>query len=161
MTQAKVNVAPPGDLPGPRLDRGDRTRELVEVWRLLDPPLAATAAGRICVEEIAALYRLCDDAAVASSPEELAQNDLEFHRRIATAAGNSSLLWLLDGLARPAVSLRIWRGGFPDAARRTATEHRGIVDALASRNAELARCWSTVHVAGVEDRLALGTPCSR
>ncbi|MGH3646961.1 MAG: FadR/GntR family transcriptional regulator [Micromonosporaceae bacterium] len=153
VTVGGADVAAVGALPRARRERGDGVRELVEVWRLLEPPLAALAAARISAEEIAELYRLCEDTARATCPEELAHHDVEFHRRIAAAAGNSLLVWLLRGLGRSLVSPRVWRGGMWDAVERTVSEHRSIVDALASGNAELAHCWSTVHIAGLEDRL--------
>jgi len=34
------------------------------------------------------------------------------------------------------------------------TEHRAILDALAAHEREVARSWSTVHIAGVEHWLA-------
>ena len=153
MSHADAEVAEPYGLTRSALTAGDGVLELLEVWRLLEPALAARAAKRISSEEIAGLHRLCDEGTGAASLADLAQNDVEFHRRIAAAAGNFSLGWLLDGLTRPAVSLRIWRAGASDDAERMVTEHRGIVDALASRNAELTHCWCTVHIAGVEDRV--------
>jgi GntR family transcriptional regulator, transcriptional repressor for pyruvate dehydrogenase complex len=37
---------------------------------------------------------------------------------------------------------------------RTLAEHRAILDALTARDAEAARAWATVHIAGVEQWLA-------
>jgi len=36
----------------------------------------------------------------------------------------------------------------------TLAEHRAILDALAAHEPEVARSWSTVHIAGVEQWLA-------
>jgi GntR family transcriptional repressor for pyruvate dehydrogenase complex len=87
--------------------------------------------------------------------EELVEHDLEFHRAIAQCSGNAYLAQLLDTLAGPTVRVRIWRGiTQSNAVDRTVAEHRAIVDALAAHQPELARSWSTVHVAGVEQWLS-------
>jgi DNA-binding FadR family transcriptional regulator len=51
---------------------------------------------------------------------------------------------------------RVWRGLTQTGARsQTLAEHRAILDALAAHDAEVARSWATVHIAGVEQWLAL------
>jgi GntR family transcriptional regulator, transcriptional repressor for pyruvate dehydrogenase complex len=83
-------------------------------------------------------------------------NDLEFHRRIATASRNPVLVALLDSLASRTSRARIWRGIMQsDARERTLTEHRAIVDALKAHRPDQARAWATVHIAGVEEWAAM------
>ena len=41
-------------------------------------------------------------------------------------------------------------GAETGAVDRTMAEHRAIVDAIASREPDVARSWSTVHIAGIE-----------
>jgi GntR family transcriptional regulator, transcriptional repressor for pyruvate dehydrogenase complex len=49
----------------------------------------------------------------------------------------------------------VWRGLTQTGAlARTLAEHRAILDALAAHEPEVARSWSTVHIAGVEQWLA-------
>ncbi|MCP2164780.1 FadR/GntR family transcriptional regulator [Goodfellowiella coeruleoviolacea] len=138
------------------LHRGDESvLEVLQVRRILEPAAAAMAAQRIQPEEIDALLALCQSAESAGSVEELVEHDLEFHRGIAHASGNSYLARLLDTLAGPTVRVRIWRGiTQASAVERTVAEHRAIVSALAAHQPELARSWSTVHVAGVEQWLS-------
>ncbi|MBB5807255.1 GntR family transcriptional repressor for pyruvate dehydrogenase complex [Saccharothrix ecbatanensis] len=138
------------------LHRGeDSVLEVLQVRRILEPAAAALAAQRVNPEEIAALRALCDAAESAESVEELVDHDLEFHRAIAQGSGNAYLAQLLDTLAGPTVRVRIWRGITQGGAvDRTVAEHRAIVDALAAHQPELARSWSTVHVAGVEQWLS-------
>jgi len=84
-----------------------------------------------------------------------AADDLEFHRRIVACAGNSVLASLLESLSAPTTRARVWRGLTRTGARaRTLAEHRAILDALAAHQPEVARSWSTVHIAGVEQWLA-------
>ncbi len=50
--------------------------------------------------------------------------------------------------------MRVWRGTVQEGAlERTFAEHRAILDALREHDADLARSWATVHVAGVENWL--------
>ncbi|MBP2340447.1 FadR/GntR family transcriptional regulator [Saccharothrix coeruleofusca] len=134
------------------LHRGeDSALEVLQVRRILEPAAAAMAATRIGEQELAALRGLCDAAESARTVEELAGHDLEFHRAVARCSGNSYLARLLDALAGPTARARVWRGiARAGAVERTVAEHRAIVDALAAHQPELARSWSTVHVAGVE-----------
>jgi GntR family transcriptional regulator, transcriptional repressor for pyruvate dehydrogenase complex len=128
--------------------------EMLEVRRILEPAATATAALAVSQEDIEELRKLCDATEQAGSVEELVEYDLQFHRRIVTAAGNSYLAQLMDTLAGPTVRVRIWRGiSQGGAVDRTVAEHRAIVTALEARQPDLARSWATVHVAGVEQWL--------
>jgi GntR family transcriptional repressor for pyruvate dehydrogenase complex len=137
------------------LHRGEESvLEVLQVRRVLEPAAAAMAAQRIGQQAITELRELCDATESAQSVAELVEHDLRFHRRIAEASGNSYLAQLLDTLAGPTVRVRIWRGITQSGAvDRTVAEHRAIVNALAAHEPELARSWSTVHVAGVEQWL--------
>jgi GntR family transcriptional regulator, transcriptional repressor for pyruvate dehydrogenase complex len=128
--------------------------EMLEVRRILEPAATASAALTVTKEDIDELRKLCDATEQAESVEELVEHDLQFHRRIVAAAGNSYLAQLMDTLAGPTVRVRIWRGiSQGGAVDRTVAEHRAIVTALEARQPELARSWATVHVAGVEQWL--------
>ena len=113
------------------------------------------AAERIAAEECAELRSLLDQLGPDPDTEELVANDLEFHRRIAACSGNSVLLSLLDTLSGPTTRARIWRGLTQQGSiQRTIAEHHAILDALESHDPEVARSWSTVHIAAVEQWLA-------
>jgi len=134
------------------LHRGEESvLEVLQVRRILEPAAAAMAAQRVEPDEVAALRALCDAGERAKSVDDLVEHDLAFHRAIARCSGNAYLARLLDTLAGPTARGRIWRGiTGGGAVDRAVAEHRAIVDALAAREPELARSWSTVHVAGVE-----------
>ncbi|MEU4801036.1 FCD domain-containing protein [Actinosynnema sp. NPDC023587] len=138
------------------LHRGeDSALEVLQVHRILEPAAAAMAAQRAGTDEVASLRAVCDAAEHARSVDELVEHDLEFHRALARCSGNAYLARLLDSLAGPTARVRIWRGITDNGAvDRTLAEHRAIVDAVAARQTELARSWSTVHVAGVEQWLS-------
>jgi DNA-binding FadR family transcriptional regulator len=128
--------------------------EFFEVRRILEPAATALAARQIDAETLDALREHLAKVTDESSAEDLVENDLEFHRRIAEAAGNSVLYSLVDTLSGPTIRARIWRGLTQEGAlKRTLDEHHAILDALAGREADLARALATVHIAGVEQWL--------
>ena len=113
------------------------------------------AAERISEEEIEGLRTLLDSLGPHPEVEDLVANDLEFHRRISACCGNSVLFSLLESLSGPTFRARVWRGLTQAGSTvRTLAEHRAILDALASHDPEVARSWSTVHIASVEQWLA-------
>lgn len=133
------------------LHQGKSVLELFEVRRILEPSAALMAASRITEEQIEALKQGIDGVDRDTSVEDLIAHDLKFHGLIAEASGNSYLCSLLDGLSNSTVRARVWRALTQDhAVSRTLLEHRAIVDALARRDAELAKALVTVHISGVE-----------
>jgi DNA-binding FadR family transcriptional regulator len=134
--------------------RDDEVLEYLAVRRILEPAAMAMAATRIGAEEIADLRDLLDGLGPEPSIDKLVANDLEFHRRTASACGNKALASLLGTLSGPTTRARIWRGLTQrGATARTLAEHRAILDALDARDGEAARAWSTVHIASVEQWL--------
>jgi GntR family transcriptional repressor for pyruvate dehydrogenase complex len=136
--------------------RDDTVLEFLEVRRILEPAATALAAQRMTGADVAELRKvltaMTDDAGI----DELVANDLEFHHRIAAGAGNTLLCSLIDSLSGPTTRARIWRGlTQAGAVEKTREQHPAILDAIAAGKPELARAWSTVHVAGVEDWLRL------
>jgi DNA-binding FadR family transcriptional regulator len=136
--------------------RDDTVLEFLEVRRILEPAATALAAQRMTGADVAELRKvltaMTDDAGI----DELVANDLEFHHRIAAGAGNTLLCSLIDSLSGPTTRARIWRGlTQAGAVEKTREQHTAILDAIAAGKPELARAWSTVHVAGVEDWLRL------
>ncbi|MBV7673946.1 FadR/GntR family transcriptional regulator [Streptomyces halstedii] len=134
--------------------RDDTVLEFLAVRRILEPAATAMAAARIGEDRLDALGAQLDALGPDPSVEELVASDLEFHRGIVRASGNSVLCSLLDGLSGPTTRARVWRGlTQEDAVSRTLHEHRAILAALRDRDAEAARSWATVHVASVEQWL--------
>ncbi|MFJ8192387.1 FadR/GntR family transcriptional regulator [Streptomyces sp. NPDC096094] len=134
--------------------RDDTVLEFLAVRRILEPAATASAASRITDRELDALESRLDALGDEPSVEELVACDLEFHRVIVGASGNSVLCSLLDGLSGPTTRARVWRGlTQEDAVSRTLREHRAILAALRDRDAEAARSWATVHIASVEQWL--------
>jgi GntR family transcriptional regulator, transcriptional repressor for pyruvate dehydrogenase complex len=126
--------------------------ELLEVRRILEPAASARAAVLIDDASLASLEEILDRSTPDSAVEELVRNDVEFHRAIAVASGNTVLASLIESLSGPTQRARVWRGITQEGAlARTLAEHRSIFGAIRAHDPELARTWATVHIAGVED----------
>ncbi|MGN9906871.1 FadR/GntR family transcriptional regulator [Phytohabitans sp. LJ34] len=134
--------------------RDDTVLEFLEVRRILEPSATALAAQRMTDDDIDGLREVLAELGEEPTIDALVANDLEFHRRIAAGSGNNVLCSLIDSLSGPTTRARIWRGLTQEGAvAKTREQHAAILEAIASRQPELARSWATVHVAGVEDWL--------
>jgi GntR family transcriptional regulator, transcriptional repressor for pyruvate dehydrogenase complex len=128
--------------------------ELLEVRRILEPAASARAAVLITAPTIDQVTEILGRANADSPVEDLVKADVEFHRAIALAAGNSVLASLIESLSAPTQRARVWRGMTQECAlQRTLDEHQAIFDAIIRHDPEMARTWATVHVAGVEEWL--------
>ena len=136
--------------------RDDSVLEFLRVRRILEPAAAAMAAQIVTPEQLDDMQRVIDGSPADSSPEELVASDIEFHRLVSAASGNSVLASLIEGLAGPTNRARIWRGRTqPGAHERTIREHQAILDALVAGEPDLAHAAMVAHVAGVEAWLRL------
>jgi DNA-binding FadR family transcriptional regulator len=131
--------------------RDDTVLQFLEVRRILEPAATAMAARLMPQRDIDALAVLIDSLGTDPTVDQLVANDLEFHHRIAAGSGNQVLCSFVESVSGRTQRARTWRGITQDAAvERTLAEHRAIQQALAERQAEVARSWATVHIAGVE-----------
>ncbi|MCB0906430.1 MAG: FadR family transcriptional regulator [Nocardioidaceae bacterium] len=134
--------------------RDDSVMEFLRVRRILEPEAAAMAATRVSPEDVETMQQIIAASSPESTPEELLSLDIEFHRLVGAASGNSVLASLIEGLSAPTNRARIWRGHTQAGAHeRTVREHQAILDAIALGEPELAHAAMVVHVAGVENWL--------
>ncbi len=136
------------------LHRDDTVLQFFEVRRILEPAATAMAAEQMTEPEIEELRAILEALPPDPTIEELVANDLEFHRRIAVGSGNSVLCSFIESLSGPTTRARIWRGLTQAGAMdKTREQHAAIYEAIATRQADVARSWATVHIAGVESWL--------
>jgi GntR family transcriptional repressor for pyruvate dehydrogenase complex len=134
--------------------RDDTVLEFFEVRRILEPAATGLAALRMSAPDKAEIGKILDAVAADSPVDDFVATDLEFHKKIALGAGNSVLASLVDNMSLPTVRARVWRGMTePLAQERTLAEHRAIHSAIVAGDADLARSWATVHIAGIESWL--------
>jgi GntR family transcriptional regulator, transcriptional repressor for pyruvate dehydrogenase complex len=135
--------------------QGDTLVELMEVRRLLEPAATALAAVRMTPAQLGEVeHHLAEMRKVGDDPERLVHCDIEFHRAVIRAAGNTTLSSVLDGLSGRTVRARVWRGIVEsNAAAGTLSEHEAIFTALRAGNAPLAEAAALVHVSRSESWL--------
>ncbi|HCT76326.1 MAG TPA: GntR family transcriptional regulator [Micromonosporaceae bacterium] len=134
--------------------RNDSVLGLLEVRRILEPAATAMAAYHMRDEEIAELHELLEAMENAKEVPDLIAIEVQFHHRIAAGSGNAVLATLVDSLSPPTIRARTYHQlTEPGAVERSHEQHRAIVQALESRQAEVARSWAATHVACVEDWL--------
>lgn len=125
--------------------------ELTEVRRVMEPAAASMAAVRIDDAALARLRMSLEAIEGCTSVEQIVDHDLDFHRQIAQASGNSYLAGLIDALSGQTSRMRVWRGiADIGAIERTIAEHRSVYQALAERDTSLAAAHMLTHIAGVE-----------
>ena len=149
-----VSSLDPGELLEPTLAatdliRGRTVLELFEVRRMLEPEAAAVAALRADTEVLTALRRELDRMVEAGDRvDELLEADTAFHDVIAGALGNGVLRALLRSLSTSTMRARLWHGlADRDALHAARDEHARIYEAIAAKDADLARAATLVHIA--------------
>src|SRR3990170_3449626 len=85
------------------------------------------------------------------APQSFIDADAAFHRRIAVASGNTALAALIDSLMTRTLRGRLWRAITErNSVGEAHAEHRAILAALRTRDAERARIRMAAHLLGVE-----------
>ncbi|MEV0287020.1 MULTISPECIES: FadR/GntR family transcriptional regulator [unclassified Kribbella] len=126
--------------------------DLFELRRALEPMAAEKAALLMSDDDAAQLLALTEAVDVDSPVGDVVANDLEFHHRIAAAAGNPVLCSFVDSVAGRTQQARIWRGVTQeDSFAQTQREHRAIALAIGERQPSVAAALSLAHVAGIEN----------
>lgn len=129
--------------------------ELMEVRQLIEPRVTALAADRATQEGIDGIKRAFEryEAAIKSDGgvDVEAESGMEFHRALAVAAGNSTLVALLDGL-RDLIGAA---GRLLGSEERGASlgAHRKIYKAVLKHDAAAAEKLMHEHLDDVSKRL--------
>jgi DNA-binding FadR family transcriptional regulator len=140
--------------------RDDSVLHFLEVRRIVEPAATAWAATLAKPEDIQRLDGLLDRVSPELGWQDFVELDRQFHREVVALCGNPVLVSLLDSISGPIHRARVWRGVTEsDAWQRTLREHRGIRDAIARHQPDLAAARAMTHIAGLEDWIRLaGVP---
>ena len=92
--------------------------ELLDVRRILEPAACARAAEKMTSAELVELQQILEAVTTESPVAELVQADVEFHRAITAASGNSVLASLIESLSSSTQRARVWRGITQEGALR-------------------------------------------
>ena len=139
---------PTADPLDPRsIARHSSPREIADARRLLEPQLAAAAAGRASPAQIDDLEDTLKRCAAARNMESYEIADEAFHRAIAAASGNLLLTSLFESinLARREIAWGAMRNSAlkPERRDKFTAEHELVVRAIRARDAEAA--WSAMR----------------
>lgn len=137
-------------------------RELIESRCAIEPVSTGLAASRITTERIDALERnLAEQEGLVDDPigvPRFVELGLEFHSELAPGCGNSLLAdivqQLVNGETHPLWAL-VNQQMMPDAAsrQRQVDEHRAVLDAVRSGDAERAADAMRGHLGDLSDRM--------
>jgi DNA-binding GntR family transcriptional regulator len=123
-----------------RKDKSEIT-EMIRAWAALESMAARLLCERASDEEIRGLrdlFSTFEDGELRLHLDEYSEANLDFHQRIIELAGSPVISSMVDGLL---VHVRAIRGrmiGEEDRAERSIVDHLHIIEALESRDAELA-----------------------
>lgn len=136
------------------LRKRDLVAELLDVRKMIEPPLAARAAERATAEEISHLGELLRRQQQKMRRREPAtEEDTEFHYTIALAARNSVVRKVLDvlmDLLRDSRTRGLQVRGRP---RRSLEGHRRIVRAIRRRDPRAAESAMRRHLQEIDEVL--------
>lgn len=137
--------------------------QIVEVRRALESEVAELAAQRRTPDDVAAIRTAMQRIGEAvKAGGDGAEEDVEFHRAIARAAGNPFLISTLDYLARfLSGATRVTRANEArrsDFAQAVTREHERIVAAIEAGDPAGARQAATEHMRNALTRIAQADP---
>jgi DNA-binding FadR family transcriptional regulator len=121
--------------------------ELFEAMTAIEPTAAALAAARASEAQIAELRELVARSYAAfDNPSDFAVLAVAFHQAVADYSGNRALHASLAALRSTQLE-HMGPPTMPPVAERIARFHASILDAIAARDAELARRRMLEHLA--------------
>ena len=135
--------------------------DLIDIYNMrmrLEGLASATAASRITPEDLSALresVELAEAYIKDNDPERLKTLDTEFHSIIYRASGSRMLNKTLSELHRNITSYRKMSLSVPGRLENSVREHREILEAIESGNAELAEHLTSRHVAAALENMLL------
>jgi DNA-binding FadR family transcriptional regulator len=138
--------------------------EVMEVRLVLEPRIAALAARRATVSDIAAMDRCVRKGDTANDVATFELWDGAFHRAIATGAHNTLLLALFDAvnaIRQEAIWGRLKEASLTPQRQRLYThQHRACIEAIRDRNAADAERHMIDHLEAVQDNM-FGSPTAK
>jgi DNA-binding FadR family transcriptional regulator len=136
--------------------------ELLEARRLVECEICAFVAPQVTERDVRELHGIVDRMELVDGDADAAEAlDREFHLRIAQASQNSALVAMTEMLWNVRARSPLYRFFNAKAVEAgvlpSVKEHRSIVAALDSKNAETARRAMHAHLARASDNLMEAT----
>ncbi len=130
--------------------------DVFEIRRALEGLAAELAADRITDEELENLERylvIISEQIEAGNLEEVVQTDTDFHTLLYQASRNNRLSQIINNLREQIQRFRTTSLSYPGRMKAALEEHRKIVEAISSRDGELARRIAQEHIENAENSL--------
>lgn len=125
--------------------------DMYELRRVLEGHAASQAAAHVTDADVTMLENMCQQMEDAGTFEESSEIDAQFHDAIAVLSGNSTAVQLLRVFRARSRVYQLFNLPNGDELRSRSDEaHRGIVNALAARDAGAAATAATGHVSQTE-----------
>jgi GntR family transcriptional regulator, transcriptional repressor for pyruvate dehydrogenase complex len=137
-------------------DQGQTLQEVQEVRRFIEAGCASLAASRRTEENLTALRQILSTMeASLENEEESEQADIRFHLEIANASQNSLMIGMMESLTERLqqsmkASRRLWFFAERASAEKLLQEHRDIVDAIETKDEQLAAEKMSQHIHKVD-----------
>jgi GntR family transcriptional repressor for pyruvate dehydrogenase complex len=135
-----------------KIGQAEGTNHLAELRSILEPEIAALAAGRIQEPELATMREAVSimDAS-GRNPEAYIEADLDFHLALAEAAANPLILSLLDSIVGLLREERLKTFRVPRGPERGQFHHKRILQAVEHRDIQRARETMRAHLSQVKE----------
>lgn len=126
-----------------------RPKDLNEVRRCLEVPVARLAASRRTDEDLARLAELVEVFDITDDAPARVQVDSDFHVEIARATGNPLFPKLIGELRQVLQEQALLVSRLPGRADEARAEHRRIYEAIAGGDGEAAAAAIDAHLSAV------------
>ena len=130
--------------------------EVFEIRTALDVLAAGLAVERITEDELEQMERLLveiGDLSVQGDADKIVEADGQFHDLLYRASRNDRLVGIINNLREQITRFRSISMQYPGRIQNTVDEHRRLVEAIASRNTDLAQQIAREHMENAEQTL--------
>ncbi|MGI6450613.1 MAG: GntR family transcriptional regulator [Desulfitobacteriia bacterium] len=121
-------------------------KDVFEIRAALEGLAAGLAAEKVTDEELEEIERALNDEKEPDTLEEMVQSDIDFHALLYKASRNEKLIGILANLREQIQRFRTTSLAVPGRPKYAIQEHRAIVDAIASHDAEEAQKLAAAHI---------------
>ncbi len=130
----------------------DRLMELLQARALIEPPVAALAARNrteTALEQLDSHLAAAAELIASGDHARLAQVNMDFHRTLAQASGNSTLAEVVESVTVVNVREQLEILRIHGDRQTDLDEHRAILEAVRAADTELAERLTREHLDGV------------
>jgi DNA-binding GntR family transcriptional regulator len=130
--------------------------EMIVVWAALESMAARLVVESASDDELVSLRQLAAEFSRTASRVDIAEyseQNIQFHQRILELSGCAMLKSIADGLFLHMHAVRRRAMGEGDRVSRSVVDHQGILDAIESRDADLASTLVREHTMRLHDHV--------